>query len=235
MTPRGAVDRVPHRSVGGAVMNRSWSVVGVLAVAFNLSAAPVPPSVLTESRHYDEFRHRMLVGGGRLGEPGNRRAEYYFPTKVGAKWIYELNGEEYTEVVTSVKQNVKGQGRVVAVGRLNKAGKVTPDTEWEVSDRGLVLIQRADDEEVFARRYLELPHRPDAKWCLSRKFQTMLCLAIKPERVKVPAGEYDAIGVELYFGTLLEETRWYALGVGLVKQVDAYGKTALVLKSFTPG
>jgi hypothetical protein len=60
-------------------------------------------------------------------------------------------------------------------------------------------------------------------------------VARESERVRVPAGEYDAVVVDKQVGRhppLL--TFWYARGVGLVKIVNGE-RTLKALKSFTQG
>jgi hypothetical protein len=63
-------------------------------------------------------------------------------------------------------------------------------------------------------------------------------VTLKPRRIKVPAGEFEAIGVEHWHGDEVFGTCWYAAGVGLVKSEIGSGDDAVTwmeLKSFTPG
>jgi hypothetical protein len=63
-------------------------------------------------------------------------------------------------------------------------------------------------------------------------------VAQKEEMVKVPAGEFKAVPVDLYIGVEAVAGKpfrhWYAPGVGAVKWQTA-GEGDVVLKSFTPG
>ncbi len=68
---------------------------------------------------------------------------YYFPTAVGARWVYEerSHGErvaEYTEVVTRVEP--AGAGVVVTVGRVEEGGAVAPVARVMVADRRLTPL-----------------------------------------------------------------------------------------------
>lgn len=159
----------------------------------------------------------------------------YFPTTVGTRWVYEVDGEERTEVVTAVEHKAKERVWIVSVGRVDKDGTVTAAEAWEVSHQGLVLVKGRGDRESRPFQFLKLPHRANEKWALHPDAQLdFRCVALGPRRVKVPAGEFEAVGVEVYAGDALLTTRWYAPGVGLVRVGDDK-ETRRALKSFTPG
>ncbi|MBN9523902.1 hypothetical protein J0H58_36230 [bacterium] len=68
---------------------------------------------------------------------------YYFPTAVGARWVYEERADgkpvgEYTEVVTRVEH--VGAGAVVTVGRVGEDGTAAPVARVVVADRRLELL-----------------------------------------------------------------------------------------------
>lgn len=162
-----------------------------------------------------------------------KKTKLYFPITVGAKWVYEGGREEQTEVVTAVEQKPKEQAWVVSTGLLNKEGKASPWAEWEVSERGLLLLKDKFGPAAGEQWWLKLPHKAGDKWDLVSEAR-LHCVALEPKRVKVPAGEFDAVGVELYVGKGVLLTRWYAPEVGLVKVGDEKD-TMWALKSFTPG
>lgn len=156
----------------------------------------------------------------------------YFPTAAGARWVYDHGDGERTEVVTAAEHDAKERVWAVTVGRVGKAGKVSRQEVWEVSERGLFLAASPAGRKEPAC-FLKLPHKPGEEWEFAPGSE-IRCVAVKPRRVKVPAGQFDAVGVEMYLGTDLFVTRWYAPGVGLVKVEDTKS-VRCVLKTYTPG
>jgi hypothetical protein len=158
----------------------------------------------------------------------------YFPTKVGAKWVYDEEKEEKVYIVTAVEK--RDGSNVVSVGRVGSDGKTVPEKTWAVSDRELLLLEMDGLKRDPPTCYLKLPHQPgEARDWVPGTAPGWRGVARKLERIQIPAGEYDALPVDLQFGrrsTIL--TLWYALGVGEVKSVSKE-QTLRVLKSFTPG
>jgi hypothetical protein len=163
----------------------------------------------------------------------------YFPTKVGAKWVYG-GYAEVTLVVTAVEE--KGGVLFVDVGEVADGGKVVPYERMAVSSRGLcrvVNLGMACDHTV-----LRLPWRPGDKWDAweSEGRQWLVVTAGRPERVVTPAGAFEAVRTDWDWRFApggpesFKYSEWYAPGIGLVKKVFA-GEDAprTVLKSFTPG
>jgi hypothetical protein len=195
---------------------------------------------------------RLLVGCGVVvvvlsvapAAPVPKGAEkpLYFPTKVGAKWVYEWRygkeneSSEVVEIVTAVESG-KGGAKVVTVGRVPAKGKAYPTRKFEVSDRGLFQTENLIGRSL--RRpccSLKLPHTPGQTWdVFSDSGVNIRHTAHGPERVKVPAGEFECIRIEYRDERSPDpnQTRWYAPGVGEVK-ADMYDQL-ITLKSFTPG
>lgn len=152
------------------------------------------------------------------------------PTAVGTTWVYDEDGVETTEVIT--RSAVSGAETTVWVGRVGADGTVTP---WEVllvRDRSVYRLEREGVQDDPPLGLLVTPLREAA-------------------RVAVPAGAFDA-HPHTVRGTfagppgrailVLDETRWYAPGVGVVRSRLGYrpdaggaGLSVRVLKSFTPG
>ena len=185
-------------------MPRLLAASVALVITLNLVAAPVPKDVPKEQ-------------------------PLYFPTKVGTKWVYAHGDEDQTEVITAAEYKTKERLWVVQVTTSNKEKRVT---EWEVSDQGLFWVMDRGKERA-TQCWLKLPHKAGEKWDLVPEYR-FRCVTLESQKIKVPAGEFDAIGVEIYLGDTLFVTRWYAPGVGLVKLADEKS-TRSVLKSFTPG
>jgi hypothetical protein len=170
----------------------------------------------------------------------------FYATAVGAKWVYQQGDEEWTEVVTAVER--KDGVLVVSVGRVEPGGKVTPDHKEVVSDLGLTRVEALGVKLDHPLCPLKVPGPRCAEWVVDRgELAPLTCTARGSERVRVPAGEFDAVRVDGEFrlgeGRVWAGTRWYARGVGLVKKetplTAVHGETEdcveTVLKSFTPG
>lgn len=175
----------------------------------------------------------------------------YFPTTVGARWVYAEDGREWTEVVTGVE--VSGQESVVAVGRVGADGAVVPQERVTVSARGLVRLVPGEPpvrvlEPPPLPRSPELPADPfpveGASWLVGE----VSYWVSRPERVEVPAEVYLAARVRASEFTSegralvqpLIETCWYAPGVGLVRRTltavtEDNPVSERVLMSFSPG
>jgi len=169
---------------------------------------------------------------------------YYYPTKAGAKWVYQEDGIESTHVITGVvKQN---NGFEVSVGNVTKAGKPTPLEKYLVSENGLVRLPLRPATVDKSFTILRLPLKVEEKWEYANRGDGAAMgeagemKAFPPEEIQVPAGGFTAIRVEaeasILSGTILMKpvrtTYWYSPGVGLVKKIDYRNKT-LLLKSFT--
>jgi hypothetical protein len=158
------------------------------------------------------------------------RPPNYYPTTVGATWVYTFAGREETRFISKVEE-------------VNGAKLVTVEQErgvWEkmsVSANGLARVQ------IFATALdpplimLQAPFRVGHSW----EDKTAGILGTKTisaiEQVKVPAGTFEAVRVDAAYtlvGMKNNDSFWYAPGVGLVKMVYGGGQEC-VLKSFTPG
>jgi len=163
---------------------------------------------------------------------------FAFPTKVGTTWVYEVEGKEKTLVI-SRSENETG-GTLVTTEWVIANGNRTPHMVISVTDKGVFLVTEDGvkyDERVCV---LKLPHIKGQTWQANTS-KPMPFIAIAGtktagpiERVKVPAGEFNAARVDSSFtfngGLACEATHWYAHGIGLVQLDDD-----LKLKSFKPG
>ncbi|MDB5310245.1 MAG: hypothetical protein JWO38_4447 [Gemmataceae bacterium] len=179
-------------------------------------------------------------------------AGFFYPTKPGTKWTYQFPDADIVLVITKVEE--KDGRRIVSVGRVREDGKTTPHEKVEVSDKGLRRLEESvfrvridggpELEDGWAVRkpplcLLKLPVKPDEKWEVQLTPELPATLTARAaERVKVPAGEFEAVPVD-YVAAVpgREEMRfryWYAPGVGVVKWT--FGKDGeIVLKAFSRG
>lgn len=167
----------------------------------------------------------------------------YFPTAVGATWIYECGGEQDTLVVTAAEAT--GGATIVSTGR-RIGDRVTPGEVIAVSADGLAWVGTGAETYDPPVRRLRLPIRSGESWAIESTGPEIhlkgKATVHGPEAVKVPAGEFTAVRVDFEYTfngqVRCREQRWYAAGVGEVKSVIemAPGRPVeTVLKKFTPG
>lgn len=187
--------------------------------------------------------------------PVPKEEELFFPTRVGAKWVYQYSdGTELTSVVTKVE--VKAGAKVVSVSRVGKDGLLIHCYTKEVSPRGIFVINIGDPPKDIDPPLcdLRLPCKTGEKWKVGpytdlespyfgEKYEWM---TRGWEEIKVPFGTFKAIRVEenrVFTPRMTwRYTTWHAPGVGVVKLVtdtdDGHNRRIereSVLKSFTPG
>jgi hypothetical protein len=170
----------------------------------------------------------------RLKEPP--RPPVYYPTQVGAEWVYRQGDREWAETITdSIRQ---GGTTVVTIAELGPNGELVPAERIAVSERGLFWVEgiqtRLTPDVPSCLLDLTLP--PGGTWTPAG--DSSRHTVRRPERVDVPAGRFEAVPVEVevaYRDGPATDTYWYAPGVGLVKAVYGRGPGPRVLKSFTPG
>jgi hypothetical protein len=161
---------------------------------------------------------------------GAGAAPVYFPTAVGAKWVYERDGRgDETVVVSAVEKD--GDGLVVA--REGTNGNGTVYAKVVVSAAGLRQDRPGPDGGDVAVWLLKVGVRPGDSWDVADGGKRTVH---DPEKVVVPAGTFSAVRVVWeYDGGA--QTSWYAPGVGEVKRAVKRGDDEVVtraLKSFRP-
>jgi hypothetical protein len=164
-------------------------------------------------------------------------APIYFPTRVGAKWVYQNGQWEGARVVTTVDH--QPEQTVVTTADVTAKGELVPYEMVAVSAKGLYWIEnlkfgvKPDSPACL----LSLPHRPGEGW--TESFRGYSLTACESEEVDVPAGRFRAIRVEENIdcgqGRWRKNAYWYAEGVGLVKEQNDEVLRPTVLKSFDPG
>lgn len=167
-------------------------------------------------------------------------ANALYPLEVGTKWTYQAGPYELEEEVMQIDV-VDGEHCARVETRIN--GKAVAFEHLAHRPDGIYRVSVAGDRVVPPLCFLKFPIKPQTAWSVhsavgEEKISGQFTTAIT--RIKVPAGEYQAIMVH---GTNFEseagplELKYYfAPGVGKVKQViSAKGKSAeLELKKFTP-
>jgi len=171
------------------------------------------------------------------------RETYYYPIKVGTKWVYDCQGDDIILVVTEVK-DIKG-GKQVTVERRDLAETIAQEV-MEVSGSGLVQVAGPGGESDPPAVILRVPFRAGDKWKFKWEESRVRAgnegthTVVGVEKVKVPAGTFEAVRVDTDVTSVTrgEATRgkvsnWYAPNIGMVKREND-GTATWVLKSFTP-
>ncbi len=158
-----------------------------------------------------------------------------YPAAVGTKWVYEANGGEVT-IVASKVEDADG-GKRITLDRLNADNTRAHHMTMLVSAKGVFLAAELNEPYDAPWCMLQLPHANGQTWDTkpARKGQVLVNGTMKAgpvEKVKVPAGEIEAVRVEWSYGGGGVATYWYAPGYGLVRQS---GGTNWNLKSVTAG
>jgi hypothetical protein len=167
---------------------------------------------------------------------------YYYPTKPGAKWVYDSPGGEQNLVVSKVddRKGTKVVTTEVVTGKKRELFEVV-----EVSAAGLVETDCPAGKHSPPLVLLKLPFKAGDSWAYDSPGAGGLA-AIKGtrtvvgvEQIKVPAGTFEAVKVNTEYtlnaGARHVVATWYAPNVGLVRIADGDGKSLWLLKSFTPG
>jgi hypothetical protein len=172
--------------------------------------------------------------------PPPREAAHYFPTTVGAKWVYRWKAgrEEGEEALTVIAVRPWRDATLVAVHKCvaEDVKVLVPLQVFEVSDRGLFARDGRNPDQRDRRCLLKLPPCPGQSWggvILEGTAENMT--AHGPEQVEVPAGVFDCLRVEYRDrrDPAADKTWWYARGLGQVKMTSR--DFQVVLLSFTPG
>jgi len=161
----------------------------------------------------------------------------YFPTKVGAKWVYDLDGKDITQEITAVKS--RGDNVLVTVLRVDQFG-TKREAQIKITKKGLFQLTGGPADIHPPMWLLKLPHRDGAKWETFTGAAGTLASTVTAhgaENIEVHAGKFEAIRTETIYpnkvGPNIVGKEWYAPGIGLVKEV--FGEHVKVLKSITPG
>ena len=184
-------------------------------------------------------------------KPSTKEPTYYYPVKVGAKWVFEKELWNKDEVLVVTLVTKGDAGFLVTVEQENSKGERSPNHKMLVSAEGLWLTEEQGEPYSPPWQVLKVPHKAGDKWdvtteraaaiAASVKHSVILCrVAAEPELLKVPSGKFDALKVSTtktkVNGKAVDDSvSWYAAGIGLLKQEWKNGRTIGTLKVFTPG
>lgn len=177
----------------------------------------------------------LLVAASALAAPvpkGAGKNTTYFPTVVGAQWVYEHEngGEEAAEVA-----DVEKDGDALIVSRKGVGENNSRYTKMVVSADGLRQDREDDDGNTATVWVLKTTLKPGESWKVADGGKRTV---YGPEEVSVAAGKFQALRVVWEYDGRLQ-TSWYAPGIGEVKRTVKRGDEKEVvtrtLKSFREG
>ncbi len=190
---------------------------------------------------------------------GDDKQEPYIPTQVGTKWVKRIHrGESYNTncEVTAVEVEKDGSKVVtiyeyhilkepfVIVGQEPKDELHEYSIKVRVTATGIQTVATKYKSEPWVKNLssspFTFPHalKAGVKWehkIPEEKYEVVDTVG-QPERVKVPAGTFDAVPVYIE-GTqigrkLPKRTFWYAPGIGVIK-ITVGDEVEMELASFT--
>lgn len=183
----------------------------------------------------------LVAGTGLAQAPGT--GTDLFPLKKGSKWVYKVADQEVTVVASGTEKFDKHDGTKLdtLVGGQTKATELV-----YVAADGVYRAKVSEDKVDPPVKFLALPAKKGDSWKVDSKVKGQ---TIKGEfkitddkaKVKVPAGEFDAVLVE---GTDLDIAgskstikQWFAPGKGIVKTVYVIqgNESTAELKEYTEG
>jgi len=162
---------------------------------------------------------------------------WYLPTTEGSQWVYQLSDIEdalLTLTLTSVETH---KDRVIVEIGTELLGRIRTIKTMAVFPGALLEISPGSAPPAWELRE---GGKKGTKWeSTERHFRsdvTVVYSAEGAETIEVPAGRFRAVRIDAvyeYRGVRIRRSRWYAPGIGLVKETGA--GLELQLKSFTRG
>ena len=183
----------------------------------------------------------MVPAAPRLKDTGDDKL--YFPTAVGTRWVYDTGGGQYEEEITESKR--EGRATIVTVIR-TECGDESWRTVYRVSGDGLEVTASGGVTYEKPLPLIRARRKPGEDWNYTYSrgeglFSRNHSVCVGNESVEVRAGKFLALRLDStdslsidgnapYKG--LPTSKWFAVGVGLVKSENRDG--SVTLKSITP-
>ena len=183
----------------------------------------------------------ILFAGAALAQPP-KDTSGYFPTKANTKWTYKT-GDQVVEVKVSDKAVKFNNEDCVRRLETSVGGKVVATELYSIKADGIYRVKVKDDKIDPGIKVLPIPPKSGESWKFNSKVGTQTVTGefkIKgdKEKVKVPAGEFEAVeveGVELDVAGAKTTVRlWFVKDKGIVKLYYkiAENETTLELTEF---
>ena len=163
-----------------------------------------------------------------------KRDKDWMPILAGSRWEYSSPDDPTTvnEIREILAVTEKG-GDVIAEQRTSNLTQV-----FRQDSTGIAVIKSGGRDHVNPRYIIKNGMKEGDTWDWDATGYVETRTVGKPEKIKIPAGEYEAQPVNFKYvqnGTIFQSgTVWYADGIGLVR-IDTEGSESQVLKAYTPG
>ncbi|MCU0703548.1 MAG: hypothetical protein MUF18_06170 [Fimbriiglobus sp.] len=163
-----------------------------------------------------------------------KKAAEWMPLLAGAKWEFVSADDNATTTdtreITSVGEK---DGHTTATQRT-----INLTQEFRRDDVGVAVVKTSNRGESKPRYVVRHGMKEGDTWENDMGGYSEVRTVGRIERIKVPAGEFDAVPVKFQYvqqGQAFQTGAvWYAAGVGLVR-IDTDGSPSEVLKAYTPG
>jgi len=159
-----------------------------------------------------------------------------FPTQEGCSWLYNLDGEDVT--VTIVGKEKVGDQECTVFRKESEKGAAKE--LFAVTEKGVFFYPGGDRFKDNPVPRLKFGTKKGDTWEWKAEDQEGKYEHQGEEEIEVPAGKFKGIKIHVTAeggGQRYEVTRWYAAGIGVVKEETTRGgKTStLELKKFEEG
>lgn len=166
----------------------------------------------------------------------------YFPTALGSKWEYALDGEKELALAVEITKVDDADGARIVLFEQTDGPKTRDYPErYRVAADGVYLLTAAGDDITPPRLDQRPKPKADDSWdgphAWRRVNYTCTTTVGAAEKVTVPAGTFTTLPhAQAYTNFQIPQvwTAWYAPGVGRVKFVNYEGQVHVLLKH-TPG
>ncbi len=202
--------------------------LAALLVAGHLSAQDIGASKAapTQAKPAEPTKPAEAAPQPKSNPAASSEVSSYFPLVPKSKWIYKVQ-DQSVEVLVDKDENFKNE-KCTKVDTL-VSGKVVASELYCVKSDGLYRVKVKDDEINPPVQVLPQSIQKGKSWEINSKVGTQGGQLVKgtfrivndKEKIKVPAGEFEAVlveGTDMDVGGTKTTVRlWFAKGVGLVK------------------
>ncbi len=160
------------------------------------------------------------------GGEGQKKTLDYYPLKVGTSWTFRVQAQgQNLEIVNRVakRENINGM-ELVKIETLT-GGRVVASEHLRSTERGVFRYRFNNLEISPPLQLIKYPIKKKGEtWKQTIKMgsqEVTVNVKSNMEKVKVPAGQYRTVSVELgmtIMGKTITTKYWFAPGVGVVKQ-----------------
>lgn len=166
----------------------------------------------------------------------------YFPSALGSRWEYALEGETEAHLTIEVTQVQDKDGvRTILIEQTGGAKTRDYPEQVRIGPEGIHLLSAAENDITPPRLDLRPKPKANDEWEGPHSWKNInyTCLTTVGdfEKVTVPAGTYTALPHTQKYGLLTNPqvwTAWYAPSIGRVKFIN-YERQVHVLLKYTPG